>query len=301
MLKQTRDVREEAVARFRLRNAAGVWGEGLADLSLATLWRPPVRWSDVSDDEIVFLIPALAARPLPSDGARPAMLVRQALAASADRAARALMAAGFATQETAAAAIVARTLAVEASDRSQIDGEAAVDRAWQPYVSLLPAFMILAVLEEMLCHLAPAGGARAEQKPALSLADLLVGAVHARFNGAYGHPRLAFAHELLTAGAWIGQVLAGRPALMPVGIAGCLLDVLTRNDGDRAGVEQVLLTYYAEAAGGVDRFVALSRRVVKGGRPQLMPGAARAYDLSHHPVWDVPLARSLLGALQRAI
>jgi hypothetical protein len=296
MLREARNVREHMSSIFRRGHAAGVWGDGLVDLSLATLWLPAVCWADVSDDEIVFLIPALASRDMPAAGARPLALLRHALSTCVNQAAQGLVEAGFAADEETALRIVARTLAAHGADAPTADRP--VDKAWQPYVSLLPALMIVSVLDRMLQHL---GGSARTVQPPLSLADVLVGSVHAKFNGAYGQSQFAFAHELLTAGAWLGHVLAGRPALMPVAIAGCLLDVLTRNDAERAAVEQVLLTYYAEAAGGVDRVLAICRRVVKGGRPLLMPGAVRRYDASHHPVWDVPLARNMLHGLQRAI
>lgn len=284
---------------FRRPDEVGAWGDGLVDLSLATLWYP-TNWADVGDDEIVFLIPSLASRAIPSTDALPIALLRSALSTHVGRAAGALVAAGAAADEAAAARIVDRALAtadIDATDDSWPSPGRAVVEGGQHRRPWLPALMIAFVLRRVLRRLE--GTAAAAQRP-LSLADALVLSVHTKFNGAYGQPEFAFAHELLTAGAWIGHVLSGRRALMPMAVAGCFLDVLTRDNADGASVEQALLTHYAEAAGGVDRLLAVSRRVVKGGRPLLMRGAKSHYDISRHPVWDLALAQHVLRRFNQA-
>jgi len=44
----------------RPRAATTVWGDGLGDLSLTSLWYP-CAWNDVSEDELLLLIPSLSA------------------------------------------------------------------------------------------------------------------------------------------------------------------------------------------------------------------------------------------------
>jgi hypothetical protein len=298
MIREAR-TRDRMLAIFRRPHSDGVWGNGLADLSLATLWYPAASWADVWDDEVVFLIPALASRGAIPGEPRPIALLRVALSAQAQRAAGALVAAGVAENQAAALQAISRAVATgnpRAADHAGPAGSRAADKSWEAYLPSLPALMIFAILQGMLLRLQDTPETVGHH---LSLADVLVGSVHARINGAYAEPEFAFAHELLAAGAWIGHVLSGRPALMPVAIAGCFLDVLTRDRSETAGVERILLTHYAEAAGGLDHVLAVSRRVLKGGRPLLMPGAAEPYDTSRHPVWDVALARNLLGGLHQ--
>jgi hypothetical protein len=298
MIREAR-TRDRMLAIFRRPHADGVWGNGLADLSLATLCYPAASWADVWDDEVVFLIPALASRGAIPGEPRPIALLRFALSAQAERAAGALVAAGVAANQAAALQAIDRAVAsgiVRTADHREPAGSRSPDRGWEAYLPSLPPLMIFAVLKGMLWRLQDAS--EAVGRP-LALADVLVGSVHARVNGAYAEPAFAFAHELLATGAWIGHVLGGRPALMPVAVAGCFLDVLTRDHSETASVERILLTHYAEAAGGLDHVLAVARRVIKGGRPLLMPGAAEPYDTSHHPVWDVALARDLLGGLHQ--
>jgi hypothetical protein len=293
MISEAR-TRERMLALFRRPHADGVWGNGLADLSLATLWYPASSWADVCDDEVVFLIPALASRGAIPGKPRPLALLRLALAAQAERAAAALVDAGVAADQAAALHTIARAVATGNPCRSTARRSA--DRSWEAYLPSLPALMIFAILQKMLWRLEDA--AETDRRP-LALADVLIGSVHARVNGAYAVPEFASAHELLAAGAWIGHVLSGRPAMMPVAIAGCFLDVLTRDHSETASVERILLTHYAEAAGGLGHVLAVARRVLKGGRAVLMPGAAEPYDTWHHPVWDVALARELLVGLHQ--
>ena len=69
-----------------------VWGDGLIDQSLTTLWYPR-DWSDVGEDELVLFIPTLAAsHRRASDEPGPALHIRRALAQHLDSVVRALSA-----------------------------------------------------------------------------------------------------------------------------------------------------------------------------------------------------------------
>jgi hypothetical protein len=278
----------------------GIWGDGLLDHSLAALWRPATSWARVRDDEIVLLLPGLASRRIPAADAGPAKLLRVSFSTHLGSAAHALVAAAVAENEVQALQLVIRSLAAarlatqectSLRDCITIDG-------CRSRIPWLPALMVVSVLDQMLRRV---GNTPSCPPRPLSLADVLVGSVHGKFNGAYVHPEFAAAQELLTTSAWLGHVVAGRHAMMPVAVAGCLLDFLGRDGADCAGVEHVLLAYYAEAAGGVDQILFVCRRVVKSGRPLLMPGAKKQFDLSRHPVRNMVLARRMLHSLRDVV
>src|SRR5262249_20829295 len=76
-------------------------------------------------------------------------------------------------------------------------------------------FSVLSCLDHMLVT-ARRGHTHA---PRVSLADAFVGSLHASFNAAYLYPELVYAHELLTLGAWLGNLVRGRAALLPTFVA----------------------------------------------------------------------------------
>jgi hypothetical protein len=140
-------------------------------------------------------------------------------------------------------------------------------------------------------HLETLGTGRSG-KPALEpgLALAVAGSIHAAFNGAYIYPQLASMHELLSVAAWLGHLVRGRPAFMPLFAAEYLVDEL--GCGAREGASDWarasnLLRLYAESAVGVERLRAMARRVVTSGKPALVlpnPGGGDVNFAAY--VWD---------------
>jgi len=151
------------------------------------------------------------------------------------------------------------------------DSLAAVDRdVWTFELA------ILACLDRMLhdsLQGAEISGPDGGPHPPLSLADTLVAAIYASFNAAYVYPQFAFCHELLTAGAWLGYLVRGRAAMMPVLVAEFITERFSRkldDDGSQAGRCNLLLRFHADISGGSKRLLKLARRVAATGRPMLV-------------------------------
>ena len=227
----------------RSQTLAPIWGDGLIDQSLTTLWYPR-DWSDVGEDGLVLFIPSLAAgRILASDQADPALHIRRALAARLDSAVRLLCSRGeLRTLERIAACGV-----ISACSPQDVLREAHSDcRSGHRYPACEQRndlavwtfeLSVLACIDRMLVdamppHLRPSECCIAKA----DLADVLVASIHTGFNGAYVYPRFAFAHELLGAGAWLGVLLRGRSALMPEFVAQVLtiISPLPKSLGGRA-------------------------------------------------------------------
>jgi hypothetical protein len=92
---------------------------------------------------------------------------------------------------------------------------------------------------------------------------VVLATINGRLNGAYVHPRYAYAHELLTAAAILGHLVQGRAVYLPSAIAQCLADLLSRSKKTPAREDDwcaSIFEAYADLAGGAQRILMLAKR-----------------------------------------
>jgi hypothetical protein len=265
--------------RSHVHASQTIWGDGLVEQSLTTAWYP-CRWDDVSDDELVYLIPSLTARhdtPRDEGAISPAAFVEPALIARYDAFLRSLSASGIRRDD--AIAIVLESGAVTslvldgALERRLSSGPLPTFTAAPigPVTRDLLVFelSVLACLDQMhaaaLCEVSKISHVRGAASP--SPADALVSSIHARLNAAYFYPDYVCLHELLATGAWLGHLLSGRSALMPVFVAECLTESIATAGCRDADACRRVLTAHADLAIGSKRLLAMARRVRSSGTP----------------------------------
>lgn len=294
------------------------WGDGLLEHGLSTLWYP-CSWHSVDEDELVLLVPSLLTYRQPLDLADgPAAHLCRRLTA---RLARSGMHPGSrsaahggneATSEliTGSGAISVYLAAGCPAKNEQV---ARTAPRTAPRCSQLPfnsAFWreelcALATMDRMLYDTLPATAQKAPpllERP--ELPDVLLATIHTSVNGAYVYPETGFAHELLTAGAWLGIVLTGRPALMPSTVGEVLLSYLDRSPRGHGLSERRIvrvLEHCCERVGGADRLLRAARGAVGRRCPIFAPRpACRGPDTTSAMVWNPALAMRIDSYLATA-
>jgi hypothetical protein len=248
----------------------------------------------VSEDELAFLWPSLqSASPVGAGDVNPHAIFRRALAARLHDLARRCGGSPELGPGDAAADAVLRTVARAGVINSAPLDELVVEgaRAWSKVYYQAPAVSAdrqsasfwrfeLSVLASLDLAVSPSSGA--------DLSDAVVASIYSGVNAAYELPHLAFAHELLTVGAWLGYLIRGRAALMPPFIAERLIDqlggTLLQPEDDAARCE-ALVRFHAEAAVGARRLLQTAKRVYKSNTPALVRPAG-ATDRLTRPVWN---------------
>ncbi len=280
----------------RQPGARDAWGDGLVDQSLASLWYR-AEWLDVADDELVYLLPSLAAwRSLKDDANGPVDYLTRTLKARAQSAARL----STCDHPGADARPFLRRLAADGFLTSLVPDKG-VGRARRIDYSRIPdqifrELTALALLDRMLHDAiikAPSGPRR---RPLvdwpLSLADVVAASIVGRLNAAYVYPQYVLAHELLALAAILGNLVEGRAVYLPAPLAEVCVDVLTRGT-DVDGCVAVLRTY-ANLAGGTAYLLARARRGAALGRPRLIiPRPPVAAADAGRATWNTRLARRL--------
>jgi hypothetical protein len=268
-------------ALSRTPAAADAWGAGLIDQSLATAWYP-ADWDNVTDDELVLLLPSLCNSPHGQQSAPglrgPIGYLTRTLNARVDAIARritrksGLMAAADTRDRLIAGGLLS---SIEAHRQNTTTGS---DNGRLPDW-LIAELVHLAYTDRMLGdalgNAAPNVAARAPLVDwQLSLSDVVVASISARLNGAYVYPEHAYAHELLALAALLGHLIEGRTVYLPPSIAGTLLDIIRAKpsaDDQTAAV----LRAYLEWAGGANRLMLWARLVnATGVARRIAPRAA---------------------------
>lgn len=285
-----------------------VWGDGLLEQSLSALWYPH-DWDDVSEDELAFLIPSLASKACSSTrqgSPGPSFYLLRALCA------RIRWVVAVLSPVSADGASSGSKEILEAIERSGAVVTLPPVKAWDegqeafhelygnaPSLHSAPGLSsgkrdslaaadsdvwtfelaILACLDRLL-HDSLQGVEISDPDrdlhQALSLADTLIAAIYSSFNAAYVYPRFAFCHELFTAGAWLGYLVRGRAAMMPVLVAEFIMEQFSRqldDDGSQAGRCNLLLRFHADLSVGSRRLLKVARRVTARGQPMLVQPA----------------------------
>jgi hypothetical protein len=303
----------------------GAWGEGLVDRSLTSLWYP-ADWSEVGDDELVFLLPTLSTwRPgrvqapaRANDG--PVRYLTRILAA------RASATAALISSNTAGNLPMTPARALERLVRRDILTAIRLEELApaKPGAARKPRFACTSEEQEQTTHGLPewlaleltalahldrllldargtnnGGSASPLVDWPLSLSDVVLASINARLNAAYVHPEFAHAHELLTAAALLGHLAGGREALIPPHIAQSLVDLLS-GDAEAASGEDdwcaPILRMYAELAGGAEHILGFAGRAAASGRPCLArPRHPEAPSDTGRTTWNARLLQRIAG------
>lgn len=295
---KTADPIADAKAAHERPSGVGAWGEGLVDRSLTTLWYPG-DWTEVGDDELVFMLPTLStwrpgcAEPSTRGGDGPVRYLTRVITARALAAAALISGSGAAPDASPAEALellVARAIltAVPLEDLTVTTPGAGraprlPARQTSPSKTDWPLPDWLALELTALAHLDrllldARGNPKGDTPPPLvdwplTLADVVLVTINARLNGLYVYPEFAHAHELLTATALLGHLACGRAAYLPPAVAQSLADVLSGRAPAAASETDwcaCIVRLYAELAGGAERMLSLARRTAASGRPCLV-------------------------------
>ena len=234
------------MSKFKVKPALRrVWGDGFVEQSLAAFYGN-ATWDDVSGDELVILMPALAGRGRSTTTARDVAFFVQ----------RALMARIFhcilrmaTLKEGGPPSMAGHRSALDTVVRSQvvtaispIEAAPAGESIWVELFGTPPApasahdgppinirnewLVELSILAALDRFLNDAHRLRRGAKPEASRilpSDALIASIYSSINAAYVYPELEYMHETLMLGAWLGILERGRAALLPDTIAGRLL------------------------------------------------------------------------------
>ena len=201
------------------------WGDGFIDHPLATLWYPR-SWSDVSDDELVLFLPQLTDCDDPQFGI--AARLRESLS--------------HRTRVSEALSALSGDLPADPAPLTA-EERAAVEHL--PFDRDRPSWMQEAAILEAIRHMLRRACSEITDTPSLEIA--LLGSIHTGINAAYVYPEHAYAHELLTAGAWLGVLLKGRRALMPKAVA----DVFMESEARGAeSIIDAMMQFHMDYLGG---------------------------------------------------
>lgn len=227
-----------------------VWGDGLVEQSLSTLYYCH-SWHDVDDDELVFYLPGLAAAVC--DASTPlAPELRAVLGRRAGTLRSLLRRFG---EETGQLAIQARSARNTWMHTPQ---SIATDLPFSRPELRTVTERLEAAID---CLAAPSAGR------ALSFTDALLLSIHTQCNGAYLNPRFGSSHMMFTCAAWIGLIAYGRSALLPPSIAeglGSYLAPAAEATPDGQSSDRVLQRY-ADWCAGRGRLLQLARRSAETG------------------------------------
>jgi hypothetical protein len=327
---KTSDPIADAEAVHQRPSGLGAWGEGLVDRSLASLWYAG-KWSEVGDDELVFMLPTLSTwrpestEPITRGGEGPDHYLTRVLTARA-QATAALISSNMTDPETgrsqALELLVARAIvtAVPLKELKKTSASSACGprlpsslRSGANTAASLPDWLALELTA--LAHLdrllLDARGTRERDAPPplvdwpLTLTDVVLVTINARLNGLYVHPEFAHAHELLTAAALLGHLACGRAAYLPPAVAQSLADILSGRapaaPSDKDGCASIV-KLYAELAGGADRLLSSARRTAASGRPCLIkPSRPIAPADIGRTTWNARLLRRVSARWQVSV
>ncbi len=305
--------------RRSARAALAPWGDGLVEQPLADVWYPS-RWDEVGADELVFLIPSLAAqrlKPTVAAEAGPLAMVRRALCARVYHAASFLRGPARDSGDGSLEAldVIALSGALTTIDpfEAWAEGRAAAETPLGQGAAPSELFRsvsstsardacvfelaVVACLDGMHGEARIHAGHRDKKaRSPIALPDVLVASIYATFNAAYVYPKFGCVQEFLSVGAWLGNLVKGRPALMPVFVATYLtaeLDPRRAGDGTEGGCCTNILRFHAEQAVGIARLYEIAQRVKATGRPMLVkPRPMPAFSFAPY-AWNGPLFQQI--------
>jgi hypothetical protein len=309
--------------RPSFRSQMAPWGDGLVEQPLESLWYPS-RWDEVGADELVFLIPSLATQTTRAEDATeagPLATTRRALSGRVYNAACALRepARDSGDGSVEALDVIALSGALTTIDpfEAWAEGRAAAEmpyarveasrERWRSLSSTstrdacIFELAVVACLDRMHSDARKLAGQLVrhgdeKSRSPITLPDVLVASIYATFNAAYVYPQFACAQEFLSVGAWLGNLVKGRAALMPLFVAEYLaaeLNLKRAGDETEGGRCTNILRFHAEQAVGIERLYEFAQRVKATGRPVLVkPRPMPAFGFMPY-AWNVPLFQQI--------
>ncbi len=297
-----------------------LWGDGLVEQSLSSLWYG-ASWKDVDSDELIFFMPALAARQDSQVGVAAhigdALLRRTQSAVTIIRQIlrpnEVCSDAELARLIETWAALTPASLANEPVRRSEplsrrMTGACLWSRmsnARRLRASVIHELSVLNRLERMLQDSKMRDEAErpgSNRAVDASETDALVTSIHSAINAAYVYPQFAPSQELFSVAAWIGLLHAGRPALLPLSIAETLMEFFERwASGKETTLTDEVLSYHAAVSAGVPQLKNKARKVMRSGSAAVVR-PLRFSLLSKPPlppVWNPSLAEDISLRLSR--
>ena len=168
---------------------------------------------------------------------------------------------------------------------------------------------VLAALDRVLFEASPPSANCSTQRPLLSkldLPDALLASISSRLNAAYVLPQFVFAHELFTAGAWLGLLMYGTRCASSAGIATVFADIFGQSlspDGiSENDVLADLLVFQARKAIDASTLLEISRCVVAAGSSVLVRAGVHQDTRSRpYPIWNSNLHELVEVYLQKSI
>jgi hypothetical protein len=294
-----------------------LWGDGLVDHSLSTMWYP-TTWDDVSDDELVIFQPSLAFSRTAIGGQlseRGRRFIRGTLCRRTAYVADAI-ATMLGDAQTSQASVgdcdvlnlIARSGALTTLPLNEAlrEGRASGQHHGMPRnrsklssgAFLVAELTVLACLDRV--H-ADACGIDGGHDAAISFEQALLASIHTQFNAAYLYPHYDWGHESFAAGAWLGTLMTGRAALMPPFIAETLLDVCSAaaRGGVPAPDSTRIFVHHIDMAGGTRRLAKIARRVAATGVSAVVPAPVRRprKELDGGLTWNEPMRDAILRRL----
>lgn len=156
-----------------------------------------------------------------------------------------------------------------------------------PRSALLQDLTILSCLAS-----AAACSSNALRQVPLSLADAVVVSLYSTINAAYVFRQYDCCHELLTSAAWLGHLMRGRAAMMPLPVAECLADCLSRvgapsdDQSMRANTELGLIAWHGERHVGLSNLLKHAHRVIRHRQAVLVKPQRRLAFNGALPDWN---------------
>lgn len=290
------------------------WGDGIAEQTVSSLYYP-AAWETVSQDELIFLMPSLR-RARADKGTVTSRLFQRALAARLNLLVRRAEATGDGAAKAIITAIEAanliQSMSLEEAFAAQRDAshsspcgetrapEAIADPRANSKDGRAYWVFELSVLSSLDRAARVAVSAPAPGSDGAELPSALIASIYSGVNAAYAYPSLECAHELLSVGVWLGYLLSGRRAMMPLFVAERLIAHLGGGPGNgTADTCEALIMFHAEASAGVTRLLRTAKSVYKSGAPAVVrPLPTGSAKLGNPPQWDTALTKFIGGHLE---
>lgn len=290
------------------------WGDGLVEQSLSALWYP-CSWDAVAPDELVVIIPSLLSAPVPESKNADLLrgLYHDALANQLATAVAALTEERYFDAQdnlrTCLETLREQGLLVSMPDeeleqkvfhfsfakRSGGVLSSVIRRPVTPGRAV-NELCCLSCIERVYLDCESRGGGRQRDVNSLdvTMADALVASVHSGVNSAYIYPCWTFAHQSFALAAWIGQILFGRSAWMPLYLGEVLNEVLSNRDRVTPDSFDGVLLSYIDLAIGSARAMKRARLLLsRGGSILVKPRKRSSPVKTTSAQWNAHLRHSV--------
>ncbi|MEZ5901033.1 MAG: hypothetical protein R3D51_16245 [Hyphomicrobiaceae bacterium] len=274
------------------RQVGTIWGDGLVEQSLHTAWYAS-DWDSIDLDELIMFLPVLLASG--GRGERgPARHIRNAIAAHMRSLASSLEQhcdfEDVSERERVMSMICADILrdGVMADPKTNISIGRALSSIKSSTLREYLVYQVAVIIT--LNRVLRAAEGDCQSTSDCEQADALVASIHSRVNGAYIYPQWAFAHELFSAGAWLGVLLSGRWALLPEFLAEVFAELLERSEVSGAAnlvASDLVLLSYIDRTIGRSRLLRQAKRVRETGVPVVIKSKRMRFSPPSAPfVWN---------------